>query len=473
MQLLIGTVLLAMTAGAQRATVASAAQSKTDSILLSHTERLEGFAEMNLLHAVESHLQLWARRGAPNFDWQSYRKLFRFDLDDVARTLEQWRSAGAIIYTLHADSLVLIYIGSGRRDTSIRRVTAAELQRLQMRLHDAIGQHMTGTAARGVRKKEAEAKQSVASLAEEAAHLLLPEKFPLDSLQHLVLIPTFNIGSFPFACLPIKKKPLIERMSYSIAPSVMEFVLMGFNENVPVREDLPESRDMTNTTEYLARASKYAVNDSARWSEHNGKVLLVGAPVNSGSLTERFTPLPGAHAELLAASRQFPKSELLLSEKATKAKVLAAMGNAQLVYFATHAVADIENPMAKSYILLSGGGDSAILTTREIQATKMAALLVVLSACETGVGLAHAGGTIGLARAFEIAGARNVLMSLWEISDGRTPELMSLFLKHLVSDGKGQDYFPYEAWRRAVLEYKNKQPDPYYWAGFSMFGVPI
>ncbi|RYY65075.1 MAG: CHAT domain-containing protein [Chitinophagaceae bacterium] len=95
------------------------------------------------------------------------------------------------------------------------------------------------------------------------------------------------------------------------------------------------------------------------------------------------------------------------------------------------------------------------------------------SACETGLGKAHAGGTIGLARAFEIAGARNVLMSLWEISDGQTPELMALFTRYLVNEGKGQTYFPYEALRRAVREYKKKQPDPYFWAAFSMFGVPI
>ncbi|WP_165917305.1 CHAT domain-containing protein [Flaviaesturariibacter aridisoli] len=68
---------------------------------------------------------------------------------------------------------------------------------------------------------------------------------------------------------------------------------------------------------------------------------------------------------------------------------------------------------------------------------------------------------------------RNVLMSLWEISDGQTPELMALFTRYLVNEGKGQTYFSYEALRRAVLEYKKKQPDPYSWAAFSMCGVPI
>src|SRR5205085_8885771 len=94
------------------------------------------------------------------------------------------------------------------------------------------------------------------------------------------------------------------------------------------------------------------------------------------------------------------------------------------------------------------------------------AQLAVLSACKTGLGKIHDAGIIGLARAFQIAGVRRVVMSLWDIDDIATSELMQTFVKYLRSD------FPSEALRKAMVEIKARQRPPREWASFELFGTP-
>jgi CHAT domain-containing protein len=89
--------------------------------------------------------------------------------------------------------------------------------------------------------------------------------------------------------------------------------------------------------------------------------------------------------------------------------------------------------------------------------------LVVLSACETGLGDNLVGeGVIGLQRAFMIAGAKSVIMSLWSVSDEKTQELMTLFYTNWIKNNMTKE----EALHQAKLAMKKLYPQPYYWAGF-------
>lgn len=87
--------------------------------------------------------------------------------------------------------------------------------------------------------------------------------------------------------------------------------------------------------------------------------------------------------------------------------------------------------------------------------------LVVLSACETGLGDNLFDGIFGLQRAFKKAGAKSILMSLWQIDDKATSEYMGLFYDFL-SYGLSK----HESYKRTVAEIKKKYNDPYYWASF-------
>lgn len=94
--------------------------------------------------------------------------------------------------------------------------------------------------------------------------------------------------------------------------------------------------------------------------------------------------------------------------------------------------------------------------------------LVVLSACETGVGEIRTGeGVFGLRRAFVLAGAQTLVMSLWKVPDRQTQELMEEFYGHLQAGiPRG------EALRKAQRSMKNRHPDPYYWGAFICQGDP-
>jgi CHAT domain-containing protein len=94
--------------------------------------------------------------------------------------------------------------------------------------------------------------------------------------------------------------------------------------------------------------------------------------------------------------------------------------------------------------------------------------LVVLSACGTGLGEIRTGeGVFGLRRAFVLAGAKTLVMSLWRVPDDPTREFMEELYRHLLA-GRGRA----DALRETQLAMKMKYPDPYYWGSFICQGDP-
>jgi CHAT domain-containing protein len=141
----------------------------------------------------------------------------------------------------------------------------------------------------------------------------------------------------------------------------------------------------------------------------------------------------------------------------------------------------LENPMLRSGLALAGANtwiqskplrkeaEDGILTAEDVSMMDLTGTeLVVLSACETGLGQVQTGeGVFGLRRSFVLAGAKTLVMSLWKVPDEQTKELMVDFYKRLLS-GKGRA----EALREAQLAMKEKYPNPYYWGAFICQGNP-
>jgi CHAT domain-containing protein/tetratricopeptide (TPR) repeat protein len=139
------------------------------------------------------------------------------------------------------------------------------------------------------------------------------------------------------------------------------------------------------------------------------------------------------------------------------------------------------NPLLRSGLALAGantwlrGGllpvdaEDGLLTAEDVTGLDLTDTeLVVLSACETGLGEVQVGeGVFGLRRAFVLAGARTLIMSVWKVPDSQTVELMDEFYGRLLDGHPRAD-----ALRQAQLELKAKYPAPYYWAAFICQGDP-
>ena len=134
----------------------------------------------------------------------------------------------------------------------------------------------------------------------------------------------------------------------------------------------------------------------------------------------------------------------------------------------------IKDELFYSGLIMSGGQmawtnstfeiekDDGILSSYEISKIDLHNVdLVVLSACETGLGDNLFDGIFGLQRAFKKAGVKSILMSLWKIDDKTTSEYMSFFYNNLTSG-----LSKHESYKRTVAEMKKKYLDPYYWASF-------
>jgi CHAT domain-containing protein len=202
-----------------------------------------------------------------------------------------------------------------------------------------------------------------------------------------------------------------------------------------------------------------------------------GASPSPGYADRGFplTRLPYARDEVLAIGQLFPTSQrhvYLGAEAREETFKSERLETYRFIHFATHGFLDETKP-DRSGILLSRAprsSEDGILQIGEIMRLKMAADLVTLSACSTGLGKFVSGeGILGLTRAIFYAGARNVAVSLWNVNDSATATLMESFYRNM-KQGVPKD----EAMRRAKLALLRGQQrswqHPFFWAAFVIQG---
>ncbi len=190
----------------------------------------------------------------------------------------------------------------------------------------------------------------------------------------------------------------------------------------------------------------------------------------------RLEPLPETRVEVEAISKLFPHTRTLLGRDATEETIKSLAPQARQLHFACHGLLDERFPLNSGLALSipehpEEGRDNGLLQAWEIfEQVRLDADLVTLSACDTGLGQEMGGeGMVGLVRAFQFAGARSVVASLWSVADVSTAMLMKRFYTYL-RQGKTKD----EALRAAQLDLihseKSELSHPYNWAGFALYG---
>jgi CHAT domain-containing protein len=190
--------------------------------------------------------------------------------------------------------------------------------------------------------------------------------------------------------------------------------------------------------------------------------LVMGNPDLGAELA-----LPWAEREARMVGQQEKDSTVFVRADATEAQAKKLLETVGIVHFATHGDLSETDPLSSAVLLVPGGGEDGRLEVREVFALDLHAKLVVLSACETGLGkLSRGDEVVGLQRAFLYAGTPAVVTTLWKVDDKATYDLIRAFYSKL--EGAGA----VEALRQAQLETMATYPHPYQWAAFNLTGAP-
>jgi CHAT domain-containing protein len=300
--------------------------------------------------------------------------------------------------------------------------------------------------------------------------VMRPLQKSLDGATRLLISPDGDLNLVPFeALIDAQGRYLLDRYATSYLTSGRDLLRMQVPRAIPGQPVIvadPRFGEPAAVGSGAAQASAV----EARRSVTNGAVL-------SGLY---FAPLPGSAAEARTIKALFPDATLLLGGRATKASVEKVKAPS-ILHIASHGFflnddggrsSVAQNPLLRSGLALAGGnvaqGDG-ILTALEASGLDLwGTKLVTLSACDTGVGeIRNQEGVYGLRRAFVLAGAETLVMSLWPVSDYIARDAMVGYYTRLRTGlGRG------DALRQAKVAIR-KHParrHPYYWAGFIQSG---
>lgn len=247
--------------------------------------------------------------------------------------------------------------------------------------------------------------------------LIPPIENALKGKKSITFVPHGFMHYFPFHALFDGEKYLIDRFEISYAPSATIY-------DACARQD----------------------------RETAGTPLVIGVP---------DVRAPHIHEEVENIAAVFSGATVLVGADATARRLRDDARNAGLIHIASHGSFRNDNPMFSSIQL----GDTW-LSLFDIYNLKTAASLVTLSGCGTGMSKIVGGDElVGLARGFLYAGARSLVVSLWDVHDRSTAGMMKSFYGTLV---KGLDRA--QSLRSAILEVKKTHQHPYYWAPFILIG---
>jgi len=284
-----------------------------------------------------------------------------------------------------------------------------------------------------------------------SALLLGPAAEPISGAERLAIAPDGPLYALPFGALADPNRPgryLIEGRPLFLVSSVTVSSRLGDRH--------PSERP----------PRLIAFGDPAYPASEPSEAMLRGFDLR---------PLPATRPELAALAEVFPgPSSLFLGEEATEERVGELANEATHLHFASHGLVDEQFPLDSALALAipekgEHRRENGLLQAWEIfERLSLDAELVTLSACSTGLGREYAGeGLLGLVRAFQYAGARAVVASLWPVEDESTAELMAAFYGHL-----GSSRAQAEALRRAqvaMIEAGGAVAHPYHWAGFQLW----
>ncbi len=383
--------------------------------------------------------------------------------------------------------------------------------REKLRVVDLGSSDIIDGAVEKIRQNIYDADQYIFSFGEQAAEKMFLEGAnelygilinPLISIapefSTIIISPDGELNLIPFEILAADDDHyLIENYDLKYVSSGRDILTFGdFQNNITDILILADPKYDCRISGIDKERNKFTENASASDSR--------GSRTNNGCNLRNFTPLPYTGVEAREIVNLLEKLKIenvrYFSDDDASETVLKEYAlSPQVLHLATHgffceARTDnnqslIQNPLLRSGLALADAncinelsydrlrtlGEDGILTAFEASGLDLSQTrLVVLSACETGLGEVQSGeGVFGLRRAFQYAGSGAILMSLWKVDEAETSDLMSGFYENWLSGNSKSKSF-----RKAALDIMNKRRDnsgcahPYYWGGFVLLGNP-
>lgn len=379
----------------------------------------------------------------------------------------------------------IVAVDLGLAEPVDRRITAA---RNAVHAPDTL----TGLRTRGEQEAAESANAALQSLSAEVLAPLLPH---VRDFEQLILSPDGQLWTIPWAALPLPDgRYAIEQYQIRLAVSGRE--LLQEAERLPLQ--------ITPSAPLIVADPGFDSSPGVSLALNEGPTLQTrAAQTRFGDQFRNVKRLPGTATEAAAIRESVARfagaaPRVFLQHAATEAAVKSARSPQTLV-LSTHGfffeaprryqakargqtTVVPQNPLLRCGLLLAGchyadeaadGEDDGILTGMEIIGTDLRQTrLVVLSACETGLGDVRSGeGVAGLRQAFQLAGAQSVVASLWQVEDRATARLMNDFFQNLAA-GMSKS----EALRQAQLSRINSRRErngaahPFFWAAFTLSG---
>jgi len=322
---------------------------------------------------------------------------------------------------------------------------------------DKFTQHTLEITSSDLEREVGEFVSSISTAQNKAAHsgrsralydkLIAPVVAELDPAKELAIVPDKLLFALPFVALESADgKVLIEDFAILYSPSASVFI----------------------------RCTKTAAEKDQSREE---SFLGFGNPAFDRDAFQDLPDLPSAKEEVETSASHYKSKRMFLRADAKTSTFLKASPQADVIHFAGHYVVAPLDPMSSHLLFAKDGADaeSCVLTNRELASRSLSKTkLIVLAACQTGGETVYEGeGMVGLASVFLSADVPLVVASHWSVDSGATTRLMSRF--HELR--RSHDLSTTQALRAAQIEMLGHESgeftDPFFWAGFAVFGGSV
>ncbi|GAB4295054.1 MAG: hypothetical protein Fur0025_31970 [Oscillatoriaceae cyanobacterium] len=413
----------------------------------------------NLLRQLDE-IQAEIRRRSP-----SYAALTQPQPLTVAQIQQQVLDADTLLlqYSL-GESRSYLWVVSQTGSSSYELPSRAEIETAANNFRDAL----TSPSMRIRPKKAVEAGEALSQLILAPAAAQLGDK-------RLAIVSDGALYYIPFAALSLpgtNGEPLLVKHEIVNLPSASSLAIL--RQQVNQRPGAPKKAAILADPVFGLSDSR--VSGKPQTGNDNLVSQIVINSARDVGINGELAPLPNTRQEAAAILSLVPDAEEFAAfdfaanrETATSSQ----MADYQIVHFATHGFFNSENPQLSGLVMSlvdeKGQPVDGFLRLHDIFNLSLNAELVVLSACQTGLGANVRGeGITGLTRGFMYAGAERLMTSLWSVDDEGTAALMTSFYGKMLSQGMT----PAQALRAAQLEMWQSQEWklPYFWAAFTLQG---